>query len=68
VRAVSGWGDFEKVHSLDGVFIANALEASAASGIQTWMSFDMGGEWRVRVERVVCAWREVTPYPHAHSD
>jgi len=43
---LGGYGDFEKVQSLDGVFVANAYAGSSDKELQTYITFDMGREWR----------------------
>jgi hypothetical protein len=45
-KGLGGYGDFEKVQSLDGVYIANAYAGKTESELQTYITFDMGREWR----------------------
>jgi hypothetical protein len=43
---IGGYGDFEKLQSVDGVFIANrASNPGAGSDVDTYITFDMGGRW-----------------------
>lgn len=43
---INGYGDFEKLQSVDGVFIANkAANAVGGGDLDTYVTFDMGGRW-----------------------
>jgi hypothetical protein len=45
-QGIGGYGDFEKLQSIDGVFFANrAADPTYGTGIDTYVTFDMGGKW-----------------------
>jgi hypothetical protein len=45
-NGIGGYGDFEKLQSVDGVFFANrAADPTYGTNIDTYVTFDMGGKW-----------------------